>query len=86
MKDENADAQKSVFEETNDFKSKGGLKSIGKAMDRGVTLVLSLWDDPVTRMLWLDSDYPLGHDRSKAGVQRGPCSTDSGSPDVLEND
>ena len=49
-----------------------------------MVLVMSLWDDHDVNMLWLDSDYPLDADRTKAGVQRGPCSRDSGKPDDVE--
>ena len=46
-----------------------------------MVLVMSLWDDGAAHMLWLDSDYPLDRDTSKAGVARGPCAKDSGAPD-----
>ena len=32
---------------------------MGEAMDRGMVLVLSLWDDHDANMLWLDGEYPL---------------------------
>merc|ERR1711981_1329593 len=38
------------------FIQKGGFK----AMDKGVVLVMSLWDDHDVNMLWLDSIYPTG--------------------------
>ncbi len=53
--------------------------------DRGMVLVMSLWDDHEVNMLWLDSDYPLDKDPSTPGVARGPCSTDSGKPSDVEN-
>lgn len=31
-------------------------------------------------MLWLDSDYPVSSDATKAGVARGTCATTSGEP------
>ena len=37
--------QKSVFNNTNTFKDKGGLAQMGKAMDNGMVLVMSLWAD-----------------------------------------
>ena len=58
---------------------------MGQALDRGMVLVLSLWDDTSANMLWLDSDYPLSADRTKAGVQRGPCSRSSGNPNDVES-
>jgi len=45
---------------------------------------MSLWDDHDVNMLWLDSDFPLDQDRNKPGVQRGPCSRDSGNPEEVE--
>merc|ERR1711963_553754 len=60
----------------NDFVRKGGLKSMGKALDRGVVLVLSLWDDKLTNMNWLDSKTG-----TNKGGDRGPCSPTSGAPD-----
>merc|ERR1712137_681340 len=33
-------------------------------------------------MLWLDSVYPEG--ATGAGAERGPCATDSGKPDEVE--
>merc|ERR1712186_186496 len=61
----------------------GGLKSMDAAMEKGMVLVLSLWDDHAVDMLWLDSTYPVGS--SDPGAARGSCSTDSGKPDDVEN-
>ncbi len=58
---------------------------MGQALDRGVVLVMSIWDDTSVNMLWLDSDFPLSEDRNKPGVQRGPCSRDSGKPQDIEH-
>lgn len=59
---------------------------MGEALERGMVFVISLWDDhSPARMLWLDSDYPLTDDRNKLGVQRGPCSRDSGKPEDVES-
>jgi cellulose 1,4-beta-cellobiosidase len=58
---------------------------MGDALERGMVFVISLWDDKSpARMLWLDSDYPLTADRNQPGVQRGPCSRDSGKPEDVE--
>lgn len=54
-------------------------------MERGMVLVLSLWDDHDVNMLWLDSDYPLDKPNSQPGVQRGPCSRTSGDPQEVES-
>merc|ERR1712050_705333 len=56
---------------------------MGEALDRGMVLVLSLWDDSLAHMLWLDSAYPTDAPRTQPGVVRGPCRTTSGSPDFV---
>jgi len=71
---------KAAFGDINDFQRKGGLKAMGEALDRGMVLVMSLWDDSLANMLWLDSDYPPTADHSLPGVARGPCNTATGSP------
>jgi cellulose 1,4-beta-cellobiosidase len=76
-------AQKSVFDDTNDFATKGGLKAMGQAMARGMVLVMSLWDDHDANALWLDSTYPT--DSTHLGAQRGPCGTDTGVPADVES-
>ena len=55
------------------------------ALDRGMVLVMSLWDDAEANMNWLDSDYPAGKSPSKPGVNRGPCASDSGKPAFLRS-
>lgn len=65
--------QKKKFGDIDDFTRKGGLKEMGEAMDRGMVLVLSLWDDTDVSMLWLDSAYPTDQPPRKPGVLRGPC-------------
>jgi len=76
---------KEYFGDVNDFELKGGLKDMGKALDRGMVLTLSLWDDHFAYMLWLDSQYPVEVPADTPGVQRGPCPTDGGRPEDLEN-
>jgi len=71
--DEFCNAQKTTFEDINDFKAKGALKQMGEALDRGMVLALSLWDDTQVDMLWLDSSYPTDVSPTKPGVARGPC-------------
>jgi len=78
-------AQKSAFGDTNTFDSMGGLTQMGKAMDNGMVLVMSLWDDYSVNMLWLDSDYPTTKSASSPGVARGSCSTSSGVPSQVES-
>merc|ERR1712232_262240 len=74
---------KTAFGDINDFKRKGGLKAMGEALDRGMALVMSLWDDSLAGMLWLDSDYPLDKPAGTPGVARGPCQTTTGKPSYL---
>merc|ERR1711998_682713 len=64
------------------FLEKGGLGSIDTALEKGVVLVMSLWDDHEANMLWLDSIYPT--DGQQAGSKRGTCSIDSGVPAEVE--
>src|SRR5699024_3472369 len=72
-----------VFGENESFHKHGGLKKMGEALQKGMVLVMSLWDDTSVDMLWLDSTYPK--DSTKTGAKRGPCSTDSGKPNDVEN-
>merc|ERR1712139_534372 len=41
-------AQKTSFGDRNSFAEKGGMKAMGEALDRGMVLVISLWDDVAT--------------------------------------
>merc|ERR1712217_995186 len=69
-----------VFGDPDDHAKKGGLKKMGEALDRGVVLVLSLWDDYMTGMDWLDETTKSnGH----PGNKRGPCPKNSGKPEDL---
>jgi len=74
---------KRAFGDTDDFKRKGGMKAMGEALDRGMVLVFSLWDDSMANMLWLDSVYPADSDPKTPGVLRGPCKTTSGTPEYV---
>ncbi|KAI8607107.1 concanavalin A-like lectin/glucanase domain-containing protein [Chytriomyces sp. MP71] len=76
-------AQKSLFGDPNIFGQKGGLKAMGDAMDRGMTLVMSLWDDYDVSMLWLDSTFPVNGTAN--GTKRGTCATTSGLPTDVES-
>ena len=75
---------KDVFGDFDDHGEKGGLVKLGQALDNGLVLVMSEWDDGAAHMLWLDSNYPVGADPSKPGVNRGPCPEDTGSPEDVE--
>uniref|UniRef100_A0A7S1QGV2 cellulase n=1 Tax=Alexandrium catenella TaxID=2925 RepID=A0A7S1QGV2_ALECA len=77
-------AQKESFDNPDDFTPKDRLAGMGKALKRGMVLVLSLWDDMKTQMDWLDSVAPVDQpDRfpvTKPGVKRGPCKNGDGDP------
>lgn len=77
-------AQKALFGDQDDFTKKGGLKTMGEALDRGMVLVVSLWDDISIYMDWLDSYN--GCDPSEPGCKRGPCDPEAGKPETLRND
>ena len=77
-------AQKKEFGDKNDFAAKGGLKVMGGALDRGMVLVMSIWDDHDVDMLWLDSSYPPTKPVGAPGVTRGACPTSSGKPADVE--
>lgn len=81
---EYCDTQKAVFGDTTSFQDQGGLASMSQALNAGMVLVMSVWDDHHSNMLWLDSDYPVESDPSEPGISRGTCSTDSGAPEDVE--
>lgn len=63
------------FDSLSTFMDKGGLKEMGDSFSRGMTPVLSLWDDLTSDMLWLDGTAEAnGESPSKYGAARGPCS------------
>jgi len=78
-------AQKQAFHDQDGFVPKGGLKSMGEALGRGMVLVLSLWDDLAEHMLWLDSASPASRPVTQPGVMRGPCPPESGDPMALRS-
>ncbi|KAL1515686.1 hypothetical protein AB1Y20_002303 [Prymnesium parvum] len=75
-------AEVGVFQDKTNFLEKGGLASMDDAFEKGMVLVMSLWDDHYADMLWLDSTYPV--DGTAPGDKRGTCSTTSGNPKDLE--
>ena len=42
--------QKSTFGDLNYFNTKGGLKTMGDAFEKGMVLVMSIWDDHAANM------------------------------------
>merc|ERR1711920_75966 len=84
--DEFCDAKKRKFDDVNDFQAKGGNKQMGRSLDRGQVLALSLWDDVEVNMLWLDSAYPLNKPTDSPGVRRGSCAGGvSSTPTYVRN-
>ncbi|THG93016.1 hypothetical protein EW026_g8093, partial [Hermanssonia centrifuga] len=77
--------QKTAFGDQNYFATKGGLSAVGKALQTGMVLALSIWDDHAAEMLWLDSNYPTNKTASTPGVARGTCSATSGDPKTVES-
>ncbi|KAK4182513.1 glycoside hydrolase [Podospora australis] len=76
-------AQFSVFDDRDRFAEVGGFAQLNAALRVPMVLVMSIWDDHYSNMLWLDSSYPP----EKAGTpggDRGPCSQDSGVPSEVE--
>ena len=61
------------------------MSEVGEAFDKGMVLVMSLWDDISVYMLWLDSDYPTDQPSTKPGVARGSCPASSGRPSQVES-
>jgi len=78
-------AEVGLYKDKTNFLEKGGMKATGDALEHGMVLALSLWDDHDVNMLWLDSNYPLDQDPSKPGVARGTCATTSGVPADVES-
>jgi cellulose 1,4-beta-cellobiosidase len=59
------------YDELPYFQNNGGLKQFGKAVKRGMTFVISFWDDMATNMNWLDTGA------------RGTCDPEDGDPKNL---
>ena len=74
-------AQKQGFSDRNRFAEMGGMKVMGEALERGMVLVISMWDDIAVSMNWLDS-Y-MGDDPNAPGALRGPCDPSDGKPEIL---
>ena len=55
---------------------------MGDAVSKPMVLVMSIWDDHSSNMLWLDSTFPV--DRTGPGAERGSCATTSGVPADVE--
>merc|ERR1719410_2846359 len=85
LSDSSCALDKRVFGETDTTGRFGGMKQMGDAIGRGMTLVLSLWDDGESNMHWLDSKDPVWANPQKPGVLRGPCAIDVGNPNFVRS-
>ncbi|KAL5361004.1 putative 1,4-beta-D-glucan cellobiohydrolase A [Aspergillus floccosus] len=77
-------AQKTAFGDQDIFAQHGGLSGMGDAMS-AMVLILSIWDDHHSSMMWLDSSYPEDADTSEPGVARGTCERGVGDPENVES-
>ncbi|PSR72764.1 hypothetical protein PHLCEN_2v11363 [Hermanssonia centrifuga] len=77
--------QKTEFGDQDYFATKGGIAAVGDALEAGMVLALSIWDDHAASMMWLDSDYPTDKAATSPGVARGTCSATSGVPATVES-
>jgi len=68
------------------FQKKGGIAGMGEAMGRGMSLVISLWDDHEVGMIWLDATDPYPIPKGKFGAPRGTCSQTSGNYTIVEKE
>ncbi|KAJ5953718.1 hypothetical protein N7501_007997 [Penicillium viridicatum] len=77
-------AQKTAFGDTDVFTQHGGMAGMGAGLADGMVLVMSLWDDHASNMLWLDSTYPTTASSTTPGAARGSCDISSGEPADVE--
>lgn len=75
-------ALKTATNDTDYYTQKGGWGAMTDAMAGGMVLVMSLWDDHYSNMLWLDATYPVNS--TVAGATRGTCDAGSGDPADIE--
>jgi cellulose 1,4-beta-cellobiosidase len=73
-----------AFGDRNRFEEVGGFAQLNKALAVPMVLVMSIWDDHYSNMLWLDSSYPVDK-AGTPGADRGDCSTSSGAPADVES-
>jgi cellulose 1,4-beta-cellobiosidase len=81
-------ARSAAFNESDASAARGGLKTMGESLARGVVLIFSLWTDSSdTAMMWLDGEkYPANATAGAQGSARGTCSAkESGPKFITEN-
>jgi len=77
-------SQKTAFGDKDTFNDKGGFAQFSKGLAQPMVLVMSVWDDHHSNMLWLDSTYPTDASPDEPGKGRGTCETSSGVPSEIE--
>ncbi|KAK4454028.1 glycoside hydrolase [Podospora aff. communis PSN243] len=78
-------AQKVAFGDQDIHEAKGGFPQMSKGLAAPMVLVMSLWDDHNSNMLWLDSTFPTDADPEAPGKGRGSCDISSGVPAEVES-
>ncbi|KAK0650045.1 glycoside hydrolase [Cercophora newfieldiana] len=76
-------SQFKVFDDRDRFEEVGGFSQLNAALQVPMVLVMSIWDDHYSNMLWLDSTYPP-EKAGTPGAERGPCGTETGVPSEVE--
>ncbi|KAI2472718.1 glycoside hydrolase family 7 protein [Annulohypoxylon bovei var. microspora] len=76
-------AEVTAFGDRDRFTEVGGFDQLNQALDVPMVLVMSIWDDHYSNMLWLDSSYPP-EKAGQPGGDRGDCAQDSGAPADVE--
>lgn len=71
LNEESIRNQINAFSGNNGFTVHGGFKKLTAALEKGMVLVFSIWDDVATDMQWLDGIFPPGS--TAPGARRGPC-------------
>ena len=72
-----------AFDDRDRFEEVGGWSQLQKALQVPMVLVMSIWDDHYSNMLWLDSSYPP-EKTGMPGGDRGDCDPGSGVPADVE--
>lgn len=83
LTDDFCKANKKLTGDPDSYSQDGGLKFMGDAMNNGMVLVMSIWDDGEAKMQWLDGIYPPG--KNSFGAQRGTCDPNSGDPQSVRS-
>ena len=79
------ESQKTAFNDRDVFADKGGMSQFSKGVAAPMVLVMSLWDDHYSNMLWLDSTFPTDASPDEPGKGRGTCDIGSGVPSDIES-